>query len=544
MVMDNGYLDYDQFNVAARRYDEQDMIMSNGYLGYDQFNEAERIRLMNNLNHHQQQQDGGQSVDISGESRPLGLKLRKTPSFVDLIESKLSQKIDNSTYQTYHDTTTTTHNERSPKARANNFAIRPMSSEKWKASNFCASLLRIGSWERVAKHEGDLVAKCYYAKRKLVWEILDRGLKSKIEVQWRDISAIRAVFQENQPGILELELENPPVYGKEMSPQPRKHTLWQQSADFTGGQAPSYRRHYLQFPEGTLEKHYQKILQCDSRLLLLSQRPFPSSNSAFFHSSTEYHQDFYLNFNGHQPSPQLQYPQFSIQRPMLHPSCEDYKFNPASRPPVAPRTQMSHSQIPQGMNVPFAESLGNQGIQQHMTSFLNQRTTNEDFFYRPEEEYRVQEPAFIAHMNQDHHAYLPQYDSSLGNSHRNETTFNSNMPCELSNIVKDLFDEQDAATVHPSDQQALLARVRSINCLLGLPDNTGVDVSYEKNNYSSMEPTYNTQQSHYDMELTSTSGQPNGAMFMVQSFRSTNSEPSMEQIEYPTTGPQNYWRNL
>ncbi|RZC88128.1 hypothetical protein C5167_015932 [Papaver somniferum] len=537
MVMDNGYLDYDQFNVAARRYDEQDIIMDNGYLGYDQFNEAERIRLMNNLNHHQQQQqDGGQSVDISGESRPLGLKLRKTPSFVDLIESKLSQRNDNSMYQTYHDTTTTTHNEKSPKARANNFAIRPMSSEKWKASNFCASLLRIGSWERVAKHEGDLVAKCYYAKRKLVWEILDRGLKSKIEVQWRDISAIRAVFQENQPGILELELENPPVYGKEMSPQPRKHTLWQQSADFTGGQAPSYRRHYLQFPEGTLEKHYQKILQCDSRLFLLSQRPFPSSNSAFFHSSNEYHQDFYLNFNGHQPSPQLQYPQFGSQRPMLHPSCEDYKFNPASRPPVAPRIQMSHLQ---GTNVPFTESLGNQGIQR-MTSFSNQRTTNEDFFYRPEEEYRVQEPAYIANMNQVH-AYLPQYDSFLENSRRNETTFNSNAPCELSNIGKDLLDEQDAATVHSSDQQAYLAaRVRSMNCLLGLADNTGFDVSYEENNYSSMEPTY-TQQSHYDMELTSTLGQPNGAMFMVQSFPST--EPSMEQIEYPTKGPQNYWRN-
>ncbi|KAI3949759.1 hypothetical protein MKX01_040976 [Papaver californicum] len=430
-------------------------------------------------------------------------------------------------YQTYHNTTTTTHNEKSPKVRANNFAIRPMSSENWKASNFCASLLRIGSWERIAKHEGDLVAKCYYAKRKLVWEILDRGMKSKIEVQWRDISAIRAVFQENQPGILELELENPPVYGKEMSPQPRKHTLWQQSADFTGGQAPSYRRHYLQFPEGTLETHYQKILQCDSRLFILSQRPFPFSNSAYFHSNNEYHQDFYLNFNGHQPSPQLQYPQFGIQRPMLHPSCEDYKFNPASRPPIAPRNHMS--QIQQGTNVPLTESLGNQGIQQHMSSFLNQRTTNEDSFYRPEEEYRVQEPVFIPRMNQDH-AYLPQYDSSLENSLRNGTMFISNSPCELSNIVNHF-------------NKFFLARIRSMNCLLNLADNTSFDVQYEENTYSSMEPTY-TQQPHYDIELTSTPGQPNGAMFMVQSFPSTNSEPSMEQIEYPTKGPQTYWRNL
>ncbi|MCL7051211.1 hypothetical protein MKW94_016468 [Papaver nudicaule] len=499
-------------------YEEQDMIMDSGYLDYDQLFEAERI-MNNNLN--QQKQDGGQSVNILGESRPLGLTLRKTPSFVDLIESKLSQKNDDSMYQTYHNTTTTTHNDqKSSKGRANNFAIRPMSSEKWKASNFCATLLRIGSWERIAKHEGDLVAKCYYAKRKLVWEILDRGLKSKIEVQWADISAIRAVFQDNQPGILELELHNPPVYGKEMSPQPRKHTLWQQSGDFTGGQAPSYRRHYLQFPEGTLEKHYQKILQCDSRLLMLSQRPFPSSNSAFFHSNNEYHQDFYLNFNGHQPSPMLQYPpQLGIQRPTLHPaSYEDYKFNPASRPPVAPRNQMS--QHPHGTNIP---------PQQHMTSFVNQRTTNEDLFHRPEEEYQVQEPAFIGHMNQVH-AYLPQYDSSLENY----------APRELSNIVKDLFDEQNAATVHFSDQQAFLARVRSMHCLLDLPDNSHLDLPYEENTYSSMEPTY-TEQSH-DIEFIP--GQPNGAVFMVQSFQPTNSEPSMQGIEYPTKAPQNYWRNL
>lgn len=60
--------------------------------------------------------------------------------------------------------------------------------------------------QRVTQHEGDLVAKCYYAKRKLVWEILDNGLKSKIEVQWSDILAMRAVIEENQPGILEIEV--------------------------------------------------------------------------------------------------------------------------------------------------------------------------------------------------------------------------------------------------------------------------------------------------------------------------------------------------
>lgn len=58
----------------------------------------------------------------------------------------------------------------------------------------------------MAKHEGDLVAKCYFAKRKLVWEVLEDGLKSKIEIQWSDISAIKADFCENQPGILGVEV--------------------------------------------------------------------------------------------------------------------------------------------------------------------------------------------------------------------------------------------------------------------------------------------------------------------------------------------------
>ncbi len=58
--------------------------------------------------------------------------------------------------------------------------------------------------QRVSRYEGDLVAKCYYAKRKLVWEVLDSGLKSKIEIQWSDISAMKATCPESLPGSLEI----------------------------------------------------------------------------------------------------------------------------------------------------------------------------------------------------------------------------------------------------------------------------------------------------------------------------------------------------
>jgi hypothetical protein len=60
--------------------------------------------------------------------------------------------------------------------------------------------------QRFSRHKGDLVAKFYYAKKKIVWEVLNGALKSKIEIQWSDIEAIRATIVDDQPGILEIEV--------------------------------------------------------------------------------------------------------------------------------------------------------------------------------------------------------------------------------------------------------------------------------------------------------------------------------------------------
>ncbi|KAL1564407.1 hypothetical protein AAHA92_06756 [Salvia divinorum] len=188
-------------------------------------------------------------------SCPLGLRLSKTPSFLNLLEMSLSK-------------TRKTDDLGSP--------------EKLKASNFPALSIRIGSWERMTRHEGDLTAKMYYAKRKLVWEVLDGALKSKIEIQWSHISAIRAITPHNLPATLEIELNQPPLFYREVNPQPRKHTLWQQASDFTGGHAPIWRRHYVSFPPGVLDRHYEKLLQCDPRLRALSEKPFPSHDSPYF----------------------------------------------------------------------------------------------------------------------------------------------------------------------------------------------------------------------------------------------------------------------
>ncbi|KAM2612884.1 hypothetical protein TB2_032798 [Malus domestica] len=215
---------------------------------------------------------------------PLGLNLGETPPFIDLTEVIAPRKLKA---------------KRSPEVKPNAFQLMT-EKEKLKASNFNASFIRIGSWQRVAHNEGDLVVKCYYAKRKLVWEILDQGLKSKIEVQWSDISALRAVIEENEPGILEIELNQPPTFHRELNPQPRKHTMWNVASDFTNGQALIHRRHYVQFPPGALDQHYEKLIQCESRFLEMSRRPFPSPKSPYFQS--DFHNglaEFSFKFDRH-----------------------------------------------------------------------------------------------------------------------------------------------------------------------------------------------------------------------------------------------------
>ncbi|XP_043695895.1 uncharacterized protein LOC122646411 isoform X2 [Telopea speciosissima] len=207
------------------------------------------------------------------EPSPLGLRLRKSPSLLDLIQIRLSQG---------NTASSVTHGNLEVGKKDSKGAGVPGNTDKLKASNFPASLLRIGTWECVSRYEGDLVAKCYFAKHKLVWEVLQGGLKSKIEIQWSDIMAIKANCPDNGPGTLDIVLARQPLFFKETNPQPRKHTLWQATSDFTGGQASMHRRHFVQCPQGLLSKHFEKLIQCDPRLNLLSQQPEISLDSPVF----------------------------------------------------------------------------------------------------------------------------------------------------------------------------------------------------------------------------------------------------------------------
>lgn len=206
------------------------------------------------------------------ESRPLGLSLRKSQSLVDLIQHNLNQ----------NDQSSVPEQDLEENTKTRGAGAADGQQDKLKASNFPACYLKIGKWECSSVHEGDLVAKCYYAKRKLVWEVLDNGLKSKIEIQWSDITGLKANIPEKGPASLHVEISRTPLFFRETNPQPRKHTLWQSTSDFTMGQASICRRHLVQFSEGVLNRHFEKLMQCDPRLKNLSERTIPFSGSPFF----------------------------------------------------------------------------------------------------------------------------------------------------------------------------------------------------------------------------------------------------------------------
>ncbi|KAM3217549.1 hypothetical protein P3L10_026992 [Capsicum annuum] len=172
-------------------------------------------------------------------------------------------------------------------------AATSVATEKLKTSNFSGSLRRIVSGEYASRYEGDLVAKCYFAKHKLVWEILEGGLKSKIEIQWSDIMGLKASCPENGAGSLTLVtswlgsrsssrrlIHNPEsiLYGKplQISLMDRlaciglaEHLLSVQNGGLNivllgpihGGTRSAMGQHFLQCPPGVLNKHYEKLIQ-------------------------------------------------------------------------------------------------------------------------------------------------------------------------------------------------------------------------------------------------------------------------------------------
>ncbi|KAG6527402.1 hypothetical protein ZIOFF_009501 [Zingiber officinale] len=132
--------------------------------------------------------------NVLGEPGPLGLRPRKSRSIADMIQMMLSHAKAGKTL-------CFTSSNGSEVGEQSDFSASSSSLRKIKASNFPTSLLRIGTWEHVSRYEGDLVAKYYFAKHKLIWEVLEGG-----------------------HGTLDIVLARPPLFFRATDPQPRKHT--------------------------------------------------------------------------------------------------------------------------------------------------------------------------------------------------------------------------------------------------------------------------------------------------------------------------------
>ncbi|KAL8160036.1 hypothetical protein V2J09_001573 [Rumex salicifolius] len=196
-------------------------------------------------------------------SPPLNLKLSVTGDLVHEINQKLE-----------------------PPTPTPTKADSVIDQDKYKACNFPATYAQIGHWNKTARHDMDIIIKFYFKKKKMALEALDGSLKTKLEVKFADISAIR-FLNLNTPnqGVLEILLDGKPGFFRETDPKPKKHTVWVASHDFTNGQASFYRKQTLRFNPGSLEKLYKRIVAADSYLARLTSQPFPSDENPCFDQS-------------------------------------------------------------------------------------------------------------------------------------------------------------------------------------------------------------------------------------------------------------------
>jgi hypothetical protein len=79
--------------------------------------------------------------NVLDEPSPLGLRLKKSPSLLDLIQMRLSQANSNAGQSSTDDCSAEPSKKKDLKSGASS------AGERLKASNFPASALKIGTWE-------------------------------------------------------------------------------------------------------------------------------------------------------------------------------------------------------------------------------------------------------------------------------------------------------------------------------------------------------------------------------------------------------------
>ncbi|EGG22427.1 hypothetical protein DFA_04549 [Cavenderia fasciculata] len=160
--------------------------------------------------------------------------------------------------------------------------------EKIKPSNFVVQKIRIGTFEKTSTFTSDLVAKFYYTKKQIVWEIATKpsGQKCKMVFGFIDITSMKLESLKDESNQLTFILKKIPKFYKETNPQPKKNTMWAPCDDFLpGNEASLYCRHSIVCKKVALEKHLDKLKRSDPRISQMlaavfddTQMLFPSTN--------------------------------------------------------------------------------------------------------------------------------------------------------------------------------------------------------------------------------------------------------------------------
>eukprot|EP00249_Psilotum_nudum_P021192 c28013_g1_i2 orf=269-1945(+) len=385
------------------------------------------------------------SFSLLDRPSPLGLTLRKTPSLVDLIQLKLAHGD-----LALSKTSAVQESEIANKGRKGSMQLNGQ-HDKIKASNFPAEILKIGTWECISRYEGDLVVKCYYAKKKLVWEVLENGLKSKIEIQWSDITALKASCPDIEPGVLEIEVSCPPLFFKEINPQPRKHTLWQTTSDFTGGQATNCRWHYLKFSPGLLSRQYEKLIQCDPRLKSLSEKVVMSRESDYFQHWSKIadgqHEQQQFPFPYHVEHPVMQFdsellPSFSSTQTVL--GSAEMKCS-GIKPKLEPVEPVDRTECPLGSSPSASSAIDLQG--QDDGSYFS----SQEGFYHLE--------AMAGTSEFDHRRYTSAIDDLLVRQLSSDTLFSESASVQRLSCIASLPVGDAILNVKMLDEPLLMHRI-------------------------------------------------------------------------------------
>ncbi|CAA7015892.1 unnamed protein product [Microthlaspi erraticum] len=218
-------------------------------------------------------------MDGENPPPPLNLRLTITPEFISKAESILNQARPLPRQQLLPDPTEITKTSTCKK------------SANPKPIAFPVSKITIGQWTHTAVHPDDLTAKCYFVRRKLMWEILDNvqtgaqvaKMKRKMEIDWADVLSLKTTYSADGTGTLEVELRKRPTFFMETNSQAGNQTLWlRTNEDFTLDESASKCRvHTLHFAPGVLEENFEKTMCSDSFWSELVKVPFPVSPPYF-----------------------------------------------------------------------------------------------------------------------------------------------------------------------------------------------------------------------------------------------------------------------